>query len=408
MAAVAPSTRAPLTLKSTNLNDHADTLAQIGSALTQDGDWLMYGCNVAAGAAGVDLIGQLVQASGADVAASTDLTGAATAGGDWVLEYAAGSIDAAAMPVSQYDQLLVDASFNFDSGVSGNTTATMTMTVSGETLNIVITQDNLYLTSYAGESPINGSDSVLTGNNNATKITFSLAGGKQFGLSSLKIREVFGASESLTLRTNNGSTAAYSLTPYEAYTWDVSGNPNMQGITSVELTGTSAFLLVIDDVSLSSIQNTAPSVTTPTAITLTDTSTADTFTNQTGTLSATDSDGIASYGISSPTSTNANFSDGGITYDIRKIGTYGSLYVKSSDGQYVYVPEANPTNALSTNASETFTVTATDSNASPATGTATLTVNITGVNDSPVAGRNHLYFPAAKSRRRGRHVVSKP
>lgn len=207
-----------LTLKSTNLNDHADTLAQIGSALTQDGDWLMYGCNVAAGAAGVDLIGQLVQASGADVAASTDLTGAATAGGDWVLEYAAGSIDAATMPVSQYDQLLVDASFNFDSGVSGNTTATMTMTVSGETLNIVITQDNLYLTSYAGESPINGSDSVLTGNNNATKITFSLAGGKQFGLSSLKIREVFGASESLTLRTNNGSTAAYSLTPYEAYT----------------------------------------------------------------------------------------------------------------------------------------------------------------------------------------------
>lgn len=65
-----------------------------------------------------------------------------------------------------------------------------------------------------------------------------------------------------------------------------------------------------------------------------------------------------------------------MTYDVSKAGTYGTLYVKSSDGSYVFVPNATAINARKTSTSETFTVTATDANASPATGTATLTVNL--------------------------------
>lgn len=136
--------------------------------------------------------------------------------------------------------------------------------------------------------------------------------------------------------------------------------------------------------SITVTSNQAPAVSTPTAIALTDTSSTDTFSNQTGTLSATDADAdaIASYGIQGGT-TGGSDVIGAATYDVSKLGTYGTLYVKSSDGSYVYVPNASAINGRLTNTSETFTVTATDNNASPATGTATLTVNITGVNDTP-------------------------
>jgi hypothetical protein len=134
--------------------------------------------------------------------------------------------------------------------------------------------------------------------------------------------------------------------------------------------------------SITVTSNQAPAVTTPTAIALTDTSSTDTFSNQTGTLSATDADGIASYGIQGG-ATGGSTVVGSATYDVSKLGTYGTLYVKSSDGSYVYVPNASAINGRLANTSETFTVTATDSNASAATGTATLTVNITGVNDTP-------------------------
>ena len=134
--------------------------------------------------------------------------------------------------------------------------------------------------------------------------------------------------------------------------------------------------------SITVTSNQAPAVTTPTAIALTDTSSTDTFGNQTGTLSATDADGIASYGIQGG-ATGGSTVVGAATYDVSKLGTYGTLYVKSSDGSYVYVPNASAINGRLANTSETFTVTATDLNASAATGTATLTVNITGVNDTP-------------------------
>lgn len=134
--------------------------------------------------------------------------------------------------------------------------------------------------------------------------------------------------------------------------------------------------------SITVTSNLAPVVSTPTAIALTDTSSTDTFSNQTGTLSATDADGIASYGIQGGATGGSNVV-GAITYDVSKLGTYGTLYVKSSDGSYVYVPNASAINGRLANTSETFTVTATDNNASAATGTATLTVNITGVNDLP-------------------------
>ncbi|MBK7003044.1 MAG: DUF4347 domain-containing protein [Rhodoferax sp.] len=94
-----------LTLSS-NLNDHTDTLTRIGSALTADGDFLVYGCEVAEGQTGVEFVGKLAQATGADVAASADLTGAALSGGDWVLEAKSGQIDVESLSIIGYHDLL--------------------------------------------------------------------------------------------------------------------------------------------------------------------------------------------------------------------------------------------------------------------------------------------------------------
>jgi len=86
-----------ITLSSENLNEQANTLAQMGAALTADGDLLLYGCHVAAGAVGVDFVQRLARATGADVAATEDATGASDKGGDWILEFAQGHIESAAL-----------------------------------------------------------------------------------------------------------------------------------------------------------------------------------------------------------------------------------------------------------------------------------------------------------------------
>jgi len=64
-----------------------------GNALTTDGDLLIYGCNLAGDADGMELIDMLSRLTGADVAASVDLTGGADQGGDWDLEYHRGLIE---------------------------------------------------------------------------------------------------------------------------------------------------------------------------------------------------------------------------------------------------------------------------------------------------------------------------
>ncbi|WP_323754632.1 DUF4347 domain-containing protein, partial [Marinobacter sp.] len=62
--------------------------------LDTDADILFYGCDLAASENGQTLIDRIATFTGADIAASNDLTGNADLGGDWELEYSAGQIDA--------------------------------------------------------------------------------------------------------------------------------------------------------------------------------------------------------------------------------------------------------------------------------------------------------------------------
>ncbi|MEM1292317.1 MAG: DUF4347 domain-containing protein [Cyanobacteria bacterium P01_H01_bin.162] len=81
-------------LSNDTLGEYAEQIAEWNNALSAGGDLLLFGCDVAGDAAGQALVQQLSQLTGADVAASTDLTGNADLGGDWELEYTTGLIEA--------------------------------------------------------------------------------------------------------------------------------------------------------------------------------------------------------------------------------------------------------------------------------------------------------------------------
>ena len=83
-------------LSQQNLERYRRELESWGSALSDQGDILLYGCNVAAGTLGIRFVDRLAGVTGADIAASTDLTGGGFIGGDWVLEYESGIVELSA------------------------------------------------------------------------------------------------------------------------------------------------------------------------------------------------------------------------------------------------------------------------------------------------------------------------
>ena len=94
------------TLNSNTLLDHQSQLAELGSHLTASGDLLLYGCNVAQGADGQAFIESIARTTGADVAASTDFTGVAAMGGNWVLEAKTGSIEGQNLSIDSFASVL--------------------------------------------------------------------------------------------------------------------------------------------------------------------------------------------------------------------------------------------------------------------------------------------------------------
>ncbi|MGB5279554.1 MAG: DUF4347 domain-containing protein [Gammaproteobacteria bacterium] len=81
-------------LRSTNIEQYASSIAGWQDNLSSEADLLFYGCNLAGSETGKELVEQLSRLTGADVAASEDLTGGISVGGDWELEHQIGDIEA--------------------------------------------------------------------------------------------------------------------------------------------------------------------------------------------------------------------------------------------------------------------------------------------------------------------------
>ncbi|MGB5440287.1 MAG: DUF4347 domain-containing protein, partial [Gammaproteobacteria bacterium] len=106
-----------------------------GAALSAEADLLIYGCNLAANEAGESLVNDLGRLTGADVAASDDLTGSAALGGDWVLEYQTGQVETG-IAVSQ------EVMESWSNVMVANFTVTTTAAAGPGSLSDAITQAN--------------------------------------------------------------------------------------------------------------------------------------------------------------------------------------------------------------------------------------------------------------------------
>ncbi len=92
------------TVGQADLVSHAAQMQTIGQAMSQSGDILLYGCDVASGSAGQAFVSALAKATDADIAASLDKTGALKLGGNWTLEVNAGAVEASSVTEDIIDQ----------------------------------------------------------------------------------------------------------------------------------------------------------------------------------------------------------------------------------------------------------------------------------------------------------------
>jgi VCBS repeat-containing protein len=80
-------------LNSTTIDASSEQMSAWQTVFSQSADVLLYGCDFAANDNGKQLATRIAQITGADVAASTDLTGSERLGGNWNLEFQTGAIE---------------------------------------------------------------------------------------------------------------------------------------------------------------------------------------------------------------------------------------------------------------------------------------------------------------------------
>jgi hypothetical protein len=103
------------------LSENSDTFAAWGNALSENGDIMIYGCNVAASETGEEFVNSLADLTGADIAASEDSTGIT---GNWDMEYTVGNIETESITVEDYSyRLYTHIVTTLDDEEDGNYTA---------------------------------------------------------------------------------------------------------------------------------------------------------------------------------------------------------------------------------------------------------------------------------------------
>ncbi|WP_260115208.1 DUF4347 domain-containing protein [Massilia sp. MB5] len=269
-------------LDSATLAGYADALRDWGAALRSGGDILLYGCNVAQGGAGLAFVDGLSLATGADIAASTGLTGAGARGGDWLLEYSHGAIEAPAA-ISYAAQEAYDYTLGLvNGGVSGTITwgtvpltsvvaGALTGILTGQTISVLNdlgTGFDIYAKSSGGGgltiSNITSSLGLWSSHVRATGILTApeylelRANAGIFDLTSLKLSSADLAwllSGTFTVQALDSSYAPIgtpaTLTGVAINTFgtlSLAGNSNFQGIGGVRISASVGAQIAVDDI----------------------------------------------------------------------------------------------------------------------------------------------------------------
>jgi large repetitive protein len=269
------------TLDAGTLAQHQAQLQAIGNSLSAGGDILLYGCDLGAGQQGHAFLDQLAAATGADVAASNDLTGSANLGGDWSLEVRSGDVEAApavsAQLAAHYMEVLSLTSVTVNFGTAANfvsygdyyagAASDVTYKVSNNS-NYVLKINGAASAAY----DYKGTSGYVTVGSaiGETLITVNFAGGNLFSISSLDFTnfdgtnsqtEVFrGYDASNTLiATTSASTAANGTSAVS-----FSGFTNIATLKISATTNGGAFYttgVALDNLAFSTITAAPPTVT---------------------------------------------------------------------------------------------------------------------------------------------------
>ncbi len=188
-----------------NLVAHSEPLAAIGRAMAPDGDLLVYACELGAGAAGTQFVSTLAQLTGADVAASTDLTGAAALGGNWVLESHTGSIEVQPLALTGYGGVLDVLSFVYGVDSNGATPATtIAKTASGHAITFSGPEIYIY-----DESPNDALYPYVSAGGDGILMTVAVEAGYSFDISSFDVLAESGSID-FSITWANGTTSSYT------------------------------------------------------------------------------------------------------------------------------------------------------------------------------------------------------
>ncbi|MBW4598225.1 MAG: DUF4347 domain-containing protein [Calothrix sp. FI2-JRJ7] len=149
-----------------NLSDYNVALQNWARALTSDADILFYGCDVAEDTSGQAFITQLSKLTGADIAASKDLTGSGNLGSNWVLEYQTGAIETQTFAAdNSFTSVLgtvtfKDGTLQFN-GEDGQANK-LTIFLSNDKNSLIIRDEN-YLTNVGiGVNQVNGDQNAVS------------------------------------------------------------------------------------------------------------------------------------------------------------------------------------------------------------------------------------------------------
>ncbi|WP_020680921.1 DUF4347 domain-containing protein [Marinobacterium rhizophilum] len=271
-------------LDSADISTHSYLLSAIGQSLSEDGDILLYGCNVGSDGVGFEFIQSLAGATGADIAASSNLTGTADRGGDWELEVTQGSIETPSFDLSNYSGLLIAFSDSLDTDVGLEVTSFIS-NLGGVDFTYTFTSDGgsgdfVWDNNGNGES---GSASVTLRSGDLTEsstelVTIARADATDFTFSSLYINNSGG-----TTVTVGGYLGGVLVSSAKTAINGFSGTLSFDsiGVDEVRISSTDFFLTNIDSFS----GDTAPPAPPPAP-----TITSATYNASTGTLVVTGSD----------------------------------------------------------------------------------------------------------------------
>ena len=353
------------------LSGQASTLASIGSHLSANADILLYGCDIAAGSNGVAFIGALADATGADVSASTNNTGASQSGGDWVLEAHVGPVQTIPINASDYDGTLGDDS-QMPSSLNSNTWGS----------NTFQTRKNGEITT---SDPLNPSRSgcywdryTLSGVANGTIVKLYMG-------NSSTIDDYLMIDRGGSVITSNDD-AGDGERSYDAYlSWTYQAGDVIRA-TTFSAGSTGSYSLWIGT---SSGATPVPTDVGNTVV-LPPPPTAPTFTDGYGAVAVatyTDTGAIDTFSATSGTLTATDTTPNGMTFSGGSVGTYGTLGV-ASGGSFTFTPKAAAINALAAgvNDSSAFTVYVTDGGG--LSSSKTLTFAVSGANDAPTLSSN--------------------